>query len=208
MLLLLAVAGCSPPALVPGDAEVVPDDPTEDTPYVTPPTECGVGLMFVRGGMGEDAFAPVAEGDIVALQHGPTGGWRIHTALDVANSSGTVWILTTVTLLATGQVISGLQGDLDANNMIVQLVSTGECRGEMWGARAELNDFAPTEQYDSGRATIDDICAIYGQSARIAWTVTDLIDGRVAETSVEVVIAPDPFEYSECPPSGEDTGSP
>ncbi len=210
-LLALVLAGCSdPPSAPPADTGVLLDYPTGDTPYVTPPTACASEPIVVRGGMGATSFTPLEPGDVASIYHEPAGGWNLQTAIDVANSSGTIEVNTTVTLLETGQVISGLQGTSDANRVFKPLVPTGDCRGEAWAVRAFLNDFTPSERYDQGNATIEEICALDGQRARIAWTVTDLVgEPGVGETSVDVVLASDRFDAAYyCAALDDDTGAP
>lgn len=215
--LLLAASGCAllPAELRPGSPDepagkpAAPDEPTVTPPAPDVPTQCEGGPLLVTGGAGRDAFAPLADGDVVTLVTGPRGGFWIDTALRVQRTTGQVLVFPTVTLVATGQVVSGIQGRYDTNNVYIPLVATGDCRGEAWGLRAYLNDFAPTEPpYDNGPVWMEEICALAGQTARIDWTVTDLVNERVGEASVEVVLESDPIDVERCAELAADTSAP
>lgn len=168
------------------------DTDTETTPVAT---GCYDVPLEVTGGFGADAFTPLADGDTVTMTHGvqSTGAFHLETPALIASTHETVSVLTTVTLTATGQVISGLQGAQDNNTVYLALVLSGECAGTAVGVRSFLNDVVPVEP-DAGVLDSAQSCALDGQEATITWSVTDLTDGRTGEDSVTVVLARDPFD--------------
>ncbi len=190
------------------DADTDTDTETDtDTDVTTPVTGCYDVPITVEGGYGAIAYAPLADGDIVAITHGPQGGWHIEGAVKVDHVHASVSIFTRITVVSTGQIISGLQGLDDANIAYVGVIPTGECSGEVWGIRAFLNDFTPSAEDDGGKASFEnDICALDDQEVLIEWEVLDLLDDpaapRIAGTdSVTVKIAMDPLEQAPyfCP---------
>lgn len=177
------------------DTDVTTPPDTDTTPVVT---GCYDVPLTVNGGFGDTSFVPISAGDTLPLVHGPQGGWHLWSSVQVEHTHEAVQILPTVTLKATGEVISGAQGPLDLNNASVALVMTGDCAGESVGGHAFINDIHPGTTQDDGKATLAEICALDGQEATFAWTVTDLTDGRTATDSVDILIAMDPYDMAGC----------
>ncbi len=160
-------------------------------------TGCYDVPMAVLPGVGDLAWAPVADGDVVAITRGEQGGlgWHLSTAIRVEHTHPEVIVMPTLTVVATGEMISGLQGTYDANIVYTALVPTGECAGDRWEARALIDDVVPAE---GGGIGFEEICALEGKEVRVDWTVTDLQDGRTGTASVTVVLTMDPRDVETC----------
>lgn len=186
-----------------GDADTDTDtdsdtdaDSDADTDPTTPPTGCYDVPLTVSGGYAppNTPFAPLADGDPIPMTHGPQGGWHIETAVSVDATHDTVKVLPTVTVVATGQVISGAGGESDANRALVVLTMdpSGDCAGEAVGLRAYLDDVIPETESEV------DICPLSGAEVLLSWEVTDLSDLRVGQASVTGFLQLDPMDIAPC----------
>lgn len=197
-LVLVAWAACVPrdkagDGAPPVDTSARPPD-TDATPAVT---GCYDVPMALTGGHPGDGFRPIADGDVLPLTHGEQGGasWHLSAGLRVEHTHENVSVFTTVTLVSTGEMISGVQGLYDPNVAYVKLVPAGECAGDLWDARALLDDLDPGP---TGGVDLSDICALEGEEARIDWSVADLSDGRTATATATVVLTMDDDDVAAC----------
>jgi len=178
------------------DSDADTDPTTTTTTTTTPPTGCYDVPLVVSGGYAppNTPFAALADGDPIPMTHGPQGGWHIETAVSVDATHDTVKVLPTITVVATGQVISGAGGESDANRALVVLTMdpSGDCSGEAVGLRAYLDDVIPETESEV------DICPLSGAEVTVSWEVTDLSDLRVGQTSVTGFLQLDPMDIAPC----------
>jgi hypothetical protein len=180
------------------DADTDADTDTDtDTDTEPPVTGCYDVPMVVTGGFGEagDPFvAAPAAGSIAQMVHGPQGGWHVDTAIRVESTHEIVAATPTITLVATGETISGLQGDLDFNHTTVFLVLDGECSGTLTGLRAFIDDVDPYSDEDLA----EHICDLQGAEVDVGWDITDVTDGREGTATVRATLALDPMDVAPC----------
>ena len=191
--ILTWVTACSEPSKGDSERDSVDDTATVDT--LGSSTGCYDVPMTSEVGTGDISFLPIEDGDVVQWTHGTQGPLAFHlwTAINVEHTHEQLRVIPAVTMVESGQVISGAQGDHDQNSAYVQLLANGECSGAIWGVHAFLNDFTPVEG-DGGPVTTADICGLEGKDVRIDMNVTDLVDGRTSTSSATVTLTSDPLD--------------
>ncbi|MBA2320871.1 MAG: hypothetical protein H0V89_06935 [Deltaproteobacteria bacterium] len=177
------------------DGDTVED--TDDTDL--PVTGCYDVPLVVEGGFGiaGDPFVAAPDtGSIAQLVHGPQGGWHIETAFRAESTHSAVRVTPSVTLVDSGQVISGLTGDADVNHATLLLLLDGECSGLNTGLRAFIDDVDPDPAV--AESLDGHICALDGREVDVSWLVVDVTDLREGTDTVRATLALDPIDVSDC----------
>jgi hypothetical protein len=191
--LALAAAGCPS-----GGADADPTDtgvdgsvdsavPDTDTPPVAGMLEVGTG-----GTMGEidcDAFVPVAEGDPLAMVHGPQGGWHLDVSIRGTGLPERVVFDVRLVDVQTGTVVSFL----DPIRTRVRLVP--DPAGEAWTGRGCYLGVQGILDFTSMGADPGDpdrYQVLVDRTVRVEATLST--DDGTWSDAVEVLVRPDPCD--------------
>jgi len=204
---LVLLAACGTKADVGGadeaDTDVTGDADTDadtDTDTESPATGCYDVPMGITGGFAEAGQPFVAapdSGSVAQMVHGPQGGWHVDTAIRVESTHDIVSATPSITVVSTGEVISGLTGAADFNHVPQEyLVLDGACSGTITGLRAFIDDVDPDPAVLETLSA--HICALDGAEVEFAWTVGDVVDGREGTDTARATFALDPIDVAEC----------
>jgi len=171
-----------------------------DTDTGPPPTGCYDVPVGLSGGFAHygEVFVPAdPEGSVAPIIHGVQGPfWHIDTAIRVTSVHTSVSARPWVTLVSTGQIVSGMLGGTTTNEANLQLALEGECSGSAVALRAFLDDIDPDPNVSENLET--HICPLAGEEVEVSWEVRDLVDGRIATAHVRATLALDPADESAC----------
>jgi hypothetical protein len=152
------------------------------------PGGCATGEIVLEPGTGNDAYEPLVEGDTITIVHGPQGGWHVETAGFVKSSEREIAIFPVI------RTEDGLQITTNSQPEFKALVGYDEavCEGTFFNTRAFVDA-------EAGPGTeLENICLLGGRSVELSLTVADIVSGREATATVNVVAALDPIDVEAC----------
>lgn len=155
----------------------------------SPPDPCASEDMTLAVGWGKDVYAPLADGDVVQMVHGPQGGWHVESAGEVRWSMREIGILPSLVDLETSRVLTT---NALASFEAMGVYDEASCGGTFTNVEAFLSADGPGEP-------IQNICALAGREVELSIEITELLTGRTARDSAVVVLALDPIDEPVCP---------
>lgn len=152
-------------------------------------SNCPAQQTTLKPGMGDAAFLPLSDGDLLSIEHGPQGGWHAALAGEVEGAGPEIEVH--ATLMKSGEGGLPLSGQQPPSWLALERYDDARCSGVFTGMHA-LIDPQP------GIAALHLACALDGASLSLSLSLIDGRSGLATDASLALTGALDPETLASC----------